>query len=104
MRPSVEVILLGIVVGIIVFLILREVFCWYWKINRINASLSQLIEQNEQTQTSLALLRSINNALEKLIRLNEQDASLRIRMKTPEATPGAVYVVPHESATSEKMP
>ncbi len=37
-NPSVEelLIIVGIIVGVIliVFLILRELYCWYWKINK----------------------------------------------------------------------
>ncbi|NLA92456.1 MAG: hypothetical protein GX842_03310 [Spirochaetales bacterium] len=35
---------LGLAITIILFLILRQVFCWYWKINRM-VSLLQSIEQ-----------------------------------------------------------
>lgn len=31
---SLGAILVGLVVAVIVFLILREVFCWYWEINQ----------------------------------------------------------------------
>jgi hypothetical protein len=37
-------IIIGLIVGIAVFLILREFWCWYWKINKIS---SQLDEQNQ---------------------------------------------------------
>lgn len=55
--------LVGIGIGIVLFLALREVFCWYWKINkavdalddmrtelrRISGSLDRLVNQQQLT-------------------------------------------------------
>lgn len=27
--------LLALVIAVVIFLVLREIFCWYWKINRM---------------------------------------------------------------------
>ncbi|MCL2832397.1 MAG: hypothetical protein FWD78_04430 [Treponema sp.] len=37
-------IIIGVVLVIIVFLVLREFFCWYWKLNKITTLLE---EQNK---------------------------------------------------------
>lgn len=34
--------LVGILILLVVFLLFREFFCWYWKINRIVALLEQI--------------------------------------------------------------
>ena len=39
---AVFAILIGISVTFVVFLLLREVFCWYWKINRAVALLGEI--------------------------------------------------------------
>jgi hypothetical protein len=46
---SASAIIVAILIGIVIFLVLREFWCWYWKINRaiallesIDASLKQL--------------------------------------------------------------
>ena len=39
---SLGAVLVGLVVAVVVFLILREVFCWYWKINQSVALLKEV--------------------------------------------------------------
>ena len=42
MDPIVLTMLL-LIVGVCLFFVLREVWCWYWKINRIEALLSAIL-------------------------------------------------------------
>ena len=49
-------ILIGVLIGaVVLFFILREVFCWYWKINRI----VELLEQQNSLLSSM--LRNFNS-------------------------------------------
>jgi hypothetical protein len=47
---------LVLAITIIIFLILRQVFCWYWKINRM-VSLLQSIEQKMAILTNTPSIR-----------------------------------------------
>ncbi|MEK7187362.1 MAG: hypothetical protein AAB691_00770 [Patescibacteria group bacterium] len=38
-------IVLGLAFFLVVFMLMREIFCWYWKINRIVDLLEKLVEQ-----------------------------------------------------------
>ena len=49
-------VIIGVIVAIVLFLILREVFCWYWKINRV----VELLEQ--QNSLLRSLLGNFNNS------------------------------------------
>ena len=49
----------AVIVFLLVFLLLREVFCWYWKINQIvknqvetNELLKELIKKDTKNQNS----------------------------------------------------
>lgn len=48
-------VILGIIIWIALFLLLREVFCWYWKVNRRLATLESIDEK-------LALLIKLETA------------------------------------------
>ena len=37
------------VISVILFALTRELWCWYWKINRIVAALEKLVAYSEQT-------------------------------------------------------
>ena len=55
--PNVERnLLISIVVAIVIFLIIREILCWYWK---INARLAQLEKLNEKMDALLMRLQEI---------------------------------------------
>lgn len=45
MEQSLIFIIIGIIVFIVIFLLLREFWCWYWKVNKI-ITLLEKIEQN----------------------------------------------------------
>ena len=69
-------ILIGILIAaIIIFLICREFFCWYWKINRIVALME---EQNSLLRQQLSIFISsfsnIDKNFQKII-LNENENS-----------------------------
>ena len=49
--------LISIVVAIVVFLIIREIVCWYWK---INARLAQLENLNAKMDAVLMRLQEIS--------------------------------------------
>jgi hypothetical protein len=56
--PNVERnLLISIVVAIVIFLIIREILCWYWK---INARLAQLEKLNEKMDALLMRLQEIS--------------------------------------------
>ncbi|PLX25229.1 hypothetical protein C0580_02990 [Candidatus Parcubacteria bacterium] len=46
-------VLFSIIIGIIVFLLMREIMCWYFKINHIKRLLE---EANDQRETILKLM------------------------------------------------
>lgn len=47
-------IIIGVVIAVIlVFLVLREVVCWYFKINERNNLLREQVEQNKHILTAL---------------------------------------------------
>ena len=56
--PNVERnLLISIVVAIVIFVIIREILCWYWK---INARLAQLEKLNEKMDALLMRLQEIS--------------------------------------------
>ena len=67
--------LIALVVALIIFLVCRELVCWYWKINEISASLK------EQERAQRDMLKSLDAINENLISIVEQ--------LTPEAEPPA---------------
>lgn len=65
-------IIIAIIVIIAIFLICREVVCWYWKINErrdilqsINSEISTMKHDNKQNEM-ISLLRSINSNLSEI--------------------------------------
>ena len=69
---SIVVFLIGIGICIAVFLVLRQLFLWYWKVEVI------IKKQDEQTQ----LLRSIYNSIEENNRLTQSQIELVIGKDT----------------------
>lgn len=63
---SIVMFLIGIGICIAIFLVLRQLFLWYWKVEVV------LKKQDEQTQ----LLRSIYNSLEENNRLTQSQIEL----------------------------
>lgn len=64
---SVVGILLGIGICVVIFMVLRQVFFWYWKVEVI-------IKQDEQIQ----LLKGIYNSIEENNRLTQSQIELTI--------------------------
>lgn len=54
---TILVAILGLAIIIIIFLILRNVFCWYWKINKM----VKLLESMEQKLAFLSSTTSIKD-------------------------------------------
>jgi hypothetical protein len=52
--------LVVLAIGVALILVLREVVCWYWKINKISKCLD---EQRETQKTMLGELQTINRNL-----------------------------------------
>ncbi|MEJ5993443.1 hypothetical protein WG904_03355 [Pedobacter sp. Du54] len=69
---SIVVFLIGIGICIAIFLVLRQLFLWYWKVEVI------IKKQDEQTQ----LLRSIYNSLEENNRLTQSQIEVVIGKDT----------------------
>lgn len=63
--------ILGIIIGLVlliaIFIFMREVWCWYWKINDLldtnNDILNGIDELLEESKRTNKLLRRINNSL-----------------------------------------
>lgn len=49
------------IIIIIIFLILREFWCWYWKINKINDLLQKKLDEQERTNILLERLLKEKN-------------------------------------------
>ncbi|PKM11168.1 MAG: hypothetical protein CVV13_10165 [Gammaproteobacteria bacterium HGW-Gammaproteobacteria-3] len=71
-------ILVYIVVAIIVFLIFREIICWYWKINR---NVELLTEICGKTNRNVALLTEIRDLLAG--KENSQDGVSPVAQQSP---------------------
>jgi hypothetical protein len=65
---AIGVILVVIVIAIVVFLIAREIVCWYWKINRAITLLESINEQlgDLNNASVIMLLESINQQFGRL--------------------------------------
>lgn len=46
--PTIWIIVAGLLAGL--FFLLRELFCWYWKINRILAALERIAENSDRME------------------------------------------------------
>ena len=74
--------LIGIVVAIVVFLILREVVTWYWKLNKISNQLDQvssmlgllLVYQTQGRKPEDTSISHINKVMESLERSKEKQS------------------------------
>ncbi len=44
---TIAILLVGIIIGIAIFVALREFWCWYWKINEIRNLLRQILHRLE---------------------------------------------------------
>lgn len=71
-------IVVAIVVTIIVFLIFREIICWYWKINR---NVELLTEIRGETNRNVALLTEIRDLL--AVKENSQDGVAPVAQQNP---------------------
>ena len=52
-------VIVGLVVSIVIFFILREVVCWYWKINERNCLLKEILEEKKNQTIILENLKHI---------------------------------------------
>ena len=108
----VESVLFYLVIAVLIFIVLREFWCWYWKINARKRLLESLIEKQVEIT---AELKKMNQTLEKLCeyRLFEKDevttklskaamdmfdSEYKTRKKSPSTD---VPVVPAESPSDE---
>lgn len=66
----VAIVLVSIVIGILIFLILREFWCWYWKINK-TIVLLESIERKLSLQTNTeSILDTVETTSEELPNLS----------------------------------
>ncbi len=54
--------ILVLVLAVGLFLLCREILCWYWKINRIEDLLQQLVTQNADNNKALRTLVAASKA------------------------------------------
>ena len=92
---SIIVIIVGaIVIAVVVFLLLREVMCWYWKINERRDLLSSILSQLSNIQKSLsanqrAVESSVSNRISDIQKtLSETDSSRRDEQKSARIVTG----------------
>tara|TARA_R110001606_G_scaffold397550_1_gene574390 strand:- start:695 stop:913 length:219 start_codon:yes stop_codon:yes gene_type:complete len=55
-------ILIIVGISIFIFLLCREIVCWYWKINKRN---ELLVEQNQILKSQNDILKNIHNEIKK---------------------------------------
>ncbi len=85
-------VLVGFVVALILFLVTREVWCWYWKINEAVAALGRM-EAQAKMQTDL--LRTIAMEMSSDIAVKAQTELIRtiatdfVRLQSGQRVPGS---------------
>lgn len=57
-------IIVGIFIGVLVFFLLREVFCWYFKINQTISILDDMNQKLSTISRSIVYLNNINSNIE----------------------------------------
>jgi hypothetical protein len=60
--PDITAILIGLAILLIVFLLIREVLCWYWKINKAISLLTEIRDLLKQSGAN-PMPRSTRSAL-----------------------------------------
>lgn len=68
-KISIEELLIYIIIGICIWLLIREVKTWYWKINEL------LSNQEEQTEIMRKILNELTNEQDELIEENTNEES-----------------------------
>ncbi|MEO4049449.1 hypothetical protein AAFN46_20515 [Pseudomonas sp. CAU 1711] len=75
--PDALLYILGIV---LIFLVLREILCWYWKINKIISTLEATTKLNEKlTEIQMISNEKLESICEELIMLRQQQLELSIK-------------------------
>lgn len=78
--PSLLTALVLLAIVFFVFLLLREVFCWYWKINRSVALLNELIEfQNNLVGLQAKSNEKLEVICDELTMLRQQQLEISIK-------------------------
>jgi hypothetical protein len=81
MNDSVSAIFV-IFVGVLLFLILREFFCWYWKINKSIVLLSELNELEEKRfNAQVKSNEKLDAVCDELIMLRQQQLEISIKQE-----------------------